>query len=171
MNMDLNLESVSAFILNNVHYVLLIMTVLIFIALIVFININIKLTKMNKRYRKLMMGMDGCNIERLLMGHIDEVRDTVQKVEALEAEYKRVDAMNRKAVQKVGVVRFSPFEEIGSDLSFAVAFLDHHNDGVVFSSIFGRDESRCYAKPIKNGESTYVLTEEEKQALSEAMKK
>ena len=79
--------------------------------------------------------------------------------------------MNHKAVQKVGVVRFSPFEEIGSDLSFAIALLDHHHNGVVLSSIFGRDESRCYAKPIKNGESNYVLTEEEKQALSEAMKK
>ncbi len=171
MNIGFDLEWLPIVILNNVHYVLLMMTILIFIALMVFININIKLTRMNKRYRKLMTGMDGSNIERLLMGHIDEVRETVQKMEVLETEYKRVDAMSQKAVQKVGVVRFSPFEEIGSDLSYAIALLDCHHDGVVLSSIFGRDESRCYAKPIKNGESSYVLTEEEKQAIEEAIKK
>ncbi len=143
---------------------------LIFIALMVFININIKLTRMNKRYRKLMTGMDGSNIERLLMGHIDEVRETVQKMEVLETEYKRVDAMSQKAVQKVGVVRFSPFEEIGSDLSYAIALLDENNNGFVLSSIFTRDNSRTYVKPIEKLESSYALTTEERQAIEIATK-
>ena len=69
-------------------------------------------------------------------------------------------------VQKVGVVRFNAFDDTGSDLSYSVALLDERKDGVVFSSIFGRDENRCYAKPVKNGKSDYPLSKEELEALS-----
>ena len=75
---------------------------------------------------------------------------------------------SKKAIQKVGVVRFNAFSNTGSDLSFAVALLDHYDNGVVFSSLFGRNESRIYAKPIRGGESTYLLTEDEKEALQKA---
>lgn len=169
--MDLNMMMVANFITQNVHYAIITMTILLFIALIVFININMKLSHMNKRYKKLMTGMDGSNIERLLMGHIDELRLAVKKVETLEEENKRIDAIALKSMQRVGVVRFSAFEGIGSDLSYAVAILDSKNNGVILSSIFGREDSRCYAKPIVNGTSTYQLTDEEKQAIEEAQKK
>lgn len=159
------------FITNNLSYIILVILGLLVLSLVFFININLKLARMNKRYKKLMTGMDGCNIERILMGHIDEVRDVVKKTEMLEQDNKRIDLIVKKAVQRVGIVRFSAFEEIGSDLSYAIALLDYQNNGVVISSLFGREESRCYAKPIVNGTSTYMLTDEEKQALTEAMKK
>lgn len=171
MGQGIDLSMVAIFINNNIHYVILIMTILLFFSLIVFININMKLSRMNKRYKKLMSGMDGSNIERILMGHIDEVRDLVKQVDALERENKRIDLMAKKSVQKVGIVRFSAFEGIGSDLSYAVAILDHYNNGVVFSSIFGREDSRTYAKPILDGKSTYLLTEEEKGAIEQALQK
>lgn len=60
---------------------------------------------------------------------------------------------------------------MGSDLSYAVALLDSHNDGVVLSSIFGREDSRSYVKPITNGSSSYTMTQEEEQALHDAMAK
>ena len=60
---------------------------------------------------------------------------------------------------------------MGSDLSYAVAMLDSHNNGVIFSSIFGREYSRSYVKPVEAGTSTYTLTKEEEQALKDAMRK
>lgn len=71
-----------------------------------------------------------------------------------------------KCVQQVHTVRFNAFDNTGSDLSYSVALLDEDNNGVVISSIYGRDESRTYAKPIVNKESTYKLSKEEIQALS-----
>jgi len=171
MGQGIDLSIVATFITNNIHYVILVMTVLLLFSLVVFININMKLSHMNKRYKKLMTGMDGSNIERILMAHIDEVRELVKKVDQLEAENKRMDILSKKAVQKVGVVRFSAFEGIGSDLSYAVAVLDYNNNGVVFSSIFGREDSRTYAKPIIDCKSTYLLTDEEKSAIEQAIKK
>lgn len=161
----------STLVMGNLQYVLLAMTVMILLALIIFININIRMAKMNRRYRKMMQGMEGVNIERLLLGHIDEVRQTVAKVEQLSAACSQMETVSKACVQKIGIVRFNAFEDTGSDLSYAIAMLDGKDNGVILSSIFGRSESRSYAKPVVDGQSTYFLTDEEKQALVLAMKK
>ncbi|MEG6584421.1 DUF4446 family protein [Dendrosporobacter sp. 1207_IL3150] len=171
MNFNIDLTVLSTFIMNNIQYMLLAMTIMILVALIIFISINLKLSKMNKRYRKMMQGAEGANLEQLLMNHIDEVRQVVDKVEYLSTEYKRIDKVSKACIQKLGVVRFNAFEDTGSDLSFAVALLDANNNGVVISSIFGRSESRSYGKPVVAGQSSYFLTEEEKQAIAQACEK
>ncbi|SEP40441.1 DUF4446 family protein [Propionispora vibrioides] len=161
----------TAWIAANLQGVLLFMTAMICLALIVFININIKLSRMNRRYRKLMQGVEGANLEKLLLTHIEEVRDAVKRVDSLSASCRNLEGITRNCVQKVGIVRFNAFEDTGSDLSFAIALLDAQNNGVVISNIFGRNESRTYAKPIANCQSQYFLTEEEKAALEQAWKK
>lgn len=153
---------------ENLQYVIIALTALIFIALIVFININMKLARLNRRYQKMMEGTTGTNLESILFQHIDTVKDATAKVAALEQESRRLDGRLKHCVQKLGVIRFNAFEDTGSDLSFAVALLDSNDDGVVFSSIYSRSESRVYAKPVSAGQSSYFLTDEEKKALAEA---
>lgn len=83
----------------------------------------------------------------------------------------RLDALEFKAgqsINRVGLVRFNPFMDTGSDLSFSAALLNDHGDGLVLTSLWGRDEVRLYAKPIETHESRYVLSQEEKQALDMA---
>lgn len=167
----ITLTQFTALIMSNLQYVLLTMTVLILLALIIFININFKLAKMNRRYRKMMQGMEGANIERLLMSHIEEVRQGMAKVEQLSASCSRLENTSKNCVQKVGIVRFNAFEDTGSDLSYAIALLDAKNNGIILSSIFGRSESRSYAKPVAEGQSSYFLTNEEKKALEIAINK
>ena len=156
----------SAYIMPNLPYILLIMTVLILCALMVFIAIIIKLGKLNKRHQKMMTGVTGENLEQLLHSQISEVRNAVEQVKQLSERCQQLDETSRTAIQKVGVVRFNAFNDTGSDLSFAIALLDGNNNGVVITSLFGRNESRVYAKPIQNGQSTYLLTTEEKEALN-----
>ena len=167
--MDLSLYT--SFITANLPYILLVLTTLIFLALLVFINISIKMSRLNKRYRKMMSGMEGNNIETLLIGHIDEVRKAINKVDQLDGECRRINAIATASIHQVGVVRFSAFEDTGSDLSFSLALLDGKKNGVVLSSIYGRSESRVYAKPVVEGQSTYYLTDEEKAALEKALGK
>lgn len=157
--------------MDNMPFIVVGMGVILLIMLGIMINQGLKLSYMKKRYRKMMAGVDGANIERMLMGHIDEVKKVVEKSEQLDMENKRIDALLQTAVTRVGVVRFRAFEDMGSDLSYAVALLDSHNDGVVLSSIFGREDSRSYVKPITNGSSSYTMTQEEEQALHDAMAK
>lgn len=165
------LTQFSALVMSNLQYVLLAMTIMILLALLIFININMKMARMNRRYRKMMQGMEGVNIERLLMEHIEEVRQAVTKVEQLSSSCEKLTRTSKECIQKVGIVRFNAFDDTGSDLSYAVALLDGNNNGVIFSSIFGRNESRSYAKPVIAGQSSYFLTDEEKQALAQAIQK
>ena len=157
--------------MDNMPFIVVGMGLVLLIMLGIMINQGLKLSYMKKRYRKMMAGVDGVNIERMLMGHIDEVKKVVEKSEQLDMENKRIDALLQTAVTRVGVVRFRAFEDMGSDLSYAVALLDSHNNGVVLSSIFGREDSRSYVKPITNGSSSYTMTQEEEQALHDAMAK
>lgn len=73
------------------------------------------------------------------------------------------------SVQKVGMVRFNPFSEIGGDQSFSIALLDANNDGVIITSLYARGENRVYGKPIKIGLSNYSLSEEENGAIEKAI--
>ncbi|SDE77651.1 DUF4446 family protein [Sporomusa acidovorans] len=167
----MDLSQYTLFITANLPYILLGLTVLIFIALLVFISVNIKMSKLNKRYRRMMNGMENANIERLLLSHIEEVRQAVSKVNQLDEKCRQLDAITTKTIQNIGLVRFNAFEDTGSDLSFALALLDKNKNGIVLSSIYGRNESRIYAKPVVDGQSTYHLTEEEKQALKISLEK
>jgi len=82
---------------------------------------------------------------------------------------KRLGELSEDAVRHVGVVRFDAFEDMGGRLSFSAALLDGHGDGVVITSINGRQDTRCYAKQIRNATSIHNLSDEERQAIREAL--
>lgn len=76
---------------------------------------------------------------------------------------------SRKALRRVGVIRFNPYNDVGGDQSFAVTLLDEEGNGLVFSSLHGREGTRVYAKPVRAGESQeYSLSDEEKEAIKVA---
>lgn len=167
----MDLSQYTVFINTNLPYIILMLTALIFIALLVFISVNLKMSKLNKRYRQMMAGMETANLEGLLVGHIEEVRQAVVQVKQLDERCRQLEVVSEMTVQHVGMVRFNAFEDTGSDLSFSLALLDQKKNGVVLSSIYGRNESRVYAKPVVNGQSSYHLTAEEKEALDKSLEK
>ena len=165
----MDIQEITKFALNNIIPILAGLGVVAVLLLALLINLYMKVSYMKKRYRKMMTGADGANLERMLIGHIDETKAVMEENQEIKAECKRIDTLLQSALTRMGVVRFRAFEDMGSDLSYAVAMLDSHNNGIVLSSIFGREDSRSYVKPIENGKSTYTLTEEEEEALHKAM--
>lgn len=161
-------QMLAQWITDNLGIVILSLMVGLLLALIIFIIINIRLGKLNRKYEKMMKGSEGQNLEQILFQHISEVRSGLEQVRDLDQRCRALEEKNLYHIQKVGMVRFNAFEDTGSDLSFAVAMLNESDTGFVLSSIFGRQESRVYAKPVKNGESSYFLTEEEKEAIRRA---
>jgi hypothetical protein len=73
------------------------------------------------------------------------------------------------SLQRVGLVRYDAFEDMGGHLSFSAALLDANGDGLVITSINGRQETRCYAKPVEGWTSRHNLSEEEEQAIRLAL--
>jgi hypothetical protein len=104
-------------------------------------------------------------------------KETLKRLERLEKEMEAISRSlkefrekSKKDLQKVGMVRFNPFGEIGGDQSFSIAVLDENNDGFVITSHYGRESNRIYAKPVKGGKSEYVLSDEEGWAVVQAIK-
>jgi hypothetical protein len=96
----------------------------------------------------------------------------IQRLEAavrqLALGQKQLGELAEGSVRHVGVVRFDAFEDMGGRLSFSAALLDGNGDGVVITSINGRQDTRCYAKRVINGTSMHNLTDEERQAIRDA---
>ena len=97
------------------------------------------------------------------------LRKTEKDNQRIFHEIERFKKESKSFVQKIGMVRFNPFKEIGSNQSFSVALLDGNNDGVVFTSHYSREFNRVYAKPIKAGRSSYSLSGEERKAIEKAL--
>ena len=167
----MNTQSMVGLITANEPFIIVTIGVLSFILLVMVIYLNIELSGMKKRYKKMMAGVDGADLERMLLKQIDDTKNVEEVNRKLQDENRRLDELLQTAVTRVAVLRFCAFEDMGSDLSYAVAMLDAHNNGVVFSSIFGREDSRSYVKPILDGRSSYTLTNEEEKVLKEAMAK
>lgn len=167
----MDIQVITKLALDNIVIIVAVLGVLALLLLLLTINLYMKVNYMKKRYRKMMTGADGSNLERMLIGHINEMKAVAEENERIKQENERIDALLQLAITRVGVVRFRAFDDMGSDLSYAVALLDSHNNGVILTSIFGREDSRSYVKPVENGTSTYALMAEEQQALDEAMGK
>lgn len=123
------------------------------------------------QYQHLMVGTSGGNLEALLHDHIATVRETEARVVAVDELTQRLEKSGYFSFQHLGVVRFNPFHDTGGDQSFAIALVDGHGNGVVLSSLHGRDFTRVYAKPLRSWESAHSLTDEEKQAIALAYQK
>jgi hypothetical protein len=123
------------------------------------------------QYQHLMTGTSGGNLEAMLNDHVAKVRETEARVDAVDRLARRLEKAAYFSLQHMGMVRFNPFHDTGGDQSFAIALVDGHGNGLVLSSLHGRDATRVYAKPLQKWESTYSLTDEEKQAIALAYQK
>lgn len=125
-----------------------------------------KMYRINKEYLSFMKKIGkGNNLDEMMKEYLKDVKDIKRDNSEIKAYYTKLDSDISSCIQKVGLVRYNAFKNVGSDLSFAIALLDKYDNGVVFNGLYGSESSNIYAKPIKNGESSYQLSPEEKYAI------
>lgn len=146
------------------------MLVAFFVLFILYIIAQIRISSIKGKYNELVRGVEDINIEELLIRNGQEIERLREEISTLNKELDNLDTKLTFAVQKVGFIRYNAFADMGSELSFSIAFLDNFLNGFVLTSIYGRENSTCYAKPIKNGKSIYPLSVEEMQAIDRAIK-
>lgn len=144
----------------------------LFLLILFFMNLSCrkKIKKLKNKYYKFMNGLSGANIEQVLEDIIDRTNGVIEKNKELEYQMNTIKRNMYYCVQKVGVVRYNAFDNVGSDLSFSIALLDKNDDGVVLSSLYSRDSSSTYAKPVSGGKSKHALSAEEIKAIDMAKK-
>lgn len=159
-------------IINSIglNTLLLILSIIVIVLLIAFLLVLGKVISLNKKYKRFMKKLGSSeNLEEDLENYMYRV-DRVEKQNAdILNQINGLDKDLESCVQKVGIVRYSAFQDTGSDLSFTLALLDEHDNGVVFNGIYSREMSNIYAKPVENGNSKYTLSEEEQEAIKRAI--
>ena len=153
----------------DIGYVVLGMAGVILLMFIMLIVTMAKNSSTRKKYKKFMAGENGKNLEKAIL-------DKFSTVDVLEADVhelsERVEDVSGKLVssyQKIGLVKYDAFKEMGGNLSFALCLLDDNNNGFILNTMHGRESSYTYIKEIENGTAYSTLGEEEKQALQKAI--
>jgi len=121
-------------------------------------------------FNKLTKGVGVADLKKILEkilargeGNTDELKILRRRIDLIEED-------GKFHIQKIGLVRFNPFKELGGDHSFCLAILDSHDSGIIITSLHTRDRTRVYMKDIKKGKSGFELSVEEKKAFVNAQR-
>jgi ABC-type multidrug transport system fused ATPase/permease subunit len=138
------------------------------IGLILAVISLISTKQLHKRFKRWKSIHATADLETVYEQTLDQVAVLKAELAAVKAELEELREALARKISTARVIRYNAFADTGSDLSFSIALLDDHQNGVVISSIYGRDESRTYAKPVEQGRSRYALTDEELAVIAEA---
>jgi len=162
------MELIFNFFTNYTIEILIVLSVINILLLLLYIISRFKISNITRKYDDLVKGSSSHSLEGMLIEHIHEVRDVKDQIVEVKKYCENLDDRLQFCLQKIGFIRYNAFNDMGSDLSFSVALLDDNLNGFVITSIYGRNESKMYAKPIIKGDSTYPLSVEEIQAIDRA---
>ncbi|MFA6097522.1 MAG: DUF4446 family protein [Candidatus Paceibacterota bacterium] len=123
------------------------------------------LSQIKKRSRVFFESKEAKDLEEIIFNQIKNANEAKVSMEKMFIENADMKKKLDLCIQKVGVVRFNPFAEVGGNQSFAIALLDKHLSGVIILSLYARDGVRVYSKALKDGKSEYRLSKEEEEAV------
>lgn len=155
---------------NNMVYLLIGLAAAVVVLFILCIVLFVKFSGQKKKY-DYFMGANrrpSHNLEMKIQDYYETSKRIEEKYSKLLDMVTDMDKTDKTKIQKVGLIRYNPFDEMGGNLCFALALLDGHDNGVVLNGIHSRTGSFTYAKPIEMGVSTYMLSEEEIKAVEMA---
>lgn len=153
----------------DISYIFIGMLALIIILMILIIVQMVKLNKLNSKYRKFMSGKNAKNLETDIMALFED--NKIIKV-SLDKNRKDIHTLYKRfegAFQKIGIVKYDAFGQMGGQLSFSLALLDENDNGFILNSVHSTEGCYSYTKEIKKGVCDIVLGDEETKALSIAM--
>ena len=143
---------------------ILLIILIIGVGYIIYENIKFRIA-----YKKFMKGSTADSLEEKIFQMCEE-QDSLRKLGIKHSrEIKELYAKHQSAFQKVGLVKYDAFKEMGGKLSFAIALLNKENTGFVLNAMHSREGCYMYIKEIIGGKSAIILGDEEKEALDKAI--
>lgn len=153
----------------DIGYLLIGMAVLILILLVMSIILLVQLSNLKKRYAKFMKGKDGKSLEKDIASLYEDNKFLKTSVDRNKKDIRILFKNMESTFQKVGIVKYDAFQQMGGKLSFSLALLNEKNDGFIINSVHSSDGCYSYTKEIRGGQSEISLGNEEKIALEIAM--
>lgn len=157
--------------LGNIDIGYLFLTLLVICILLFVLSIvsMVQISKFKKKYAKFMQGKDGNSLEKDIIGLYEDNRFIKSSIERNTNDIAELFKKHETTFQKMGLVRYDAFKEMGGKLSFTLALLDEKNNGFLINSVHSSDGCYSYTKRIKNGDSDIALSNEEKVAVERAI--
>ena len=149
--------------------ILIVMFILIVVLFFMVINANMKYIRLKASYTSFMKGKDGKTLEESIFERFDELDEVTKMALKNRQEIRNLQEDLLGTLQKVGILRYDAFSEMGGNLSFALTLLDGNNNGYIIISMHSREGCYNYIKEIVKGESYFELSEEEAESLDRAI--
>lgn len=149
--------------------IVIVLSIAVLVLLISILLVARRTSRMERRLRGLTRGADGTSLEAVLDAHLDKVYAVARELDDVVARTAVLEAAQRRSFQRIGLVRYNPFEDTGGNQSFALALLDAGGDGWVLSSLHARAGTRVYAKSVAGGRVDAGMSGEETEAVRRAM--
>ena len=143
--------------------VIIILLILTIILLINVVSSNMRLSRLERKYKLFMRGGDAQSLEKVFVRKFAQIDRLYEAKE--DHDHDNLNVM----FSKYGVEKYDAFDDVGGKLSFALALLDKNNTGLILNAVHSRDNCFLYLKEIVKGESYVVLSQEEVEALRKAV--
>jgi hypothetical protein len=158
----------NALIEPNLGVIVAGLTVVCVILVIAVIVLARRTSHLTSRLAGITRGESGKSFEGILEAHLDKIYAVARDLDEVAGRTAALESVMPTAFQRVGLVRYNPFEDTGGNQSFALAMLDARGDGWILSSLHARTGTRFYAKAVTGGRSELGLSEEEQAAIRQA---
>lgn len=149
-------------------YLFIGLTILVIVLLVLVIKINMNLARLKNKYSLFMKGQDGKTLEKSMIEKFKAIDYLVKNDKETKDELKEINKKIKDCYNKIGIVKYDAFHEMGGDLSFALTMLDDKDNGWLINSMHSREGCYTYIKEIVKGESYIELSEEELESLQRA---
>ena len=153
----------------DVAYLFIAIFVLLIAIIVLLIEHMVKYSKLKKKYEKFMKGKDAKSLEQDIIALFEDNKFIKNENEKNRKDIREILRRMEYCYQKIGLVKYDAFQQMGGKLSFCLCLLDNKNSGFILNSVHSSDGCYSYTKEIKKGESELSLGEEEKKALDMAM--
>ena len=153
----------------DIGVVILVLCIIILILLVINITNICSINKLKKKYSKFMTGKNAKSLENEIIALFEDNKFIKSSIDKNKKDIRTLYKNMESTFQKIGIVKYDAFNQMGGKLSFCLALLDENNNGFILNSVHSAEGCYSYTKEIINGESSISLGEEEKQALLKAM--
>ena len=154
----------------DIGYLFLILFIVAIVLLVLLIVALVQIHSFKNKYQKFMQGKNASSLEKDIMSLYEDNVFIKSTMEKNKKDIEESFTKHQTAFQKLGLVKYDAFKEMGGKLSFTLALLDENNNGFLMNSVHSSDGCYSYTKRVKNGDSEIALSNEEKVAIERAMK-
>lgn len=158
-------EMLRSIVMANGAEIMTALALVCLIELMAVIVLSRRLRSLNKLLDEFTFGVEPPSFQEAIKRLFGDIERISNEVRLLQRSIDELSERQRRCLQHIGIVRFDAFQDVGGQQSFSLAVLDGLGNGAIITSLFGRHESRCFAKPIVGGKSSFRLTDEELEAI------